>query len=36
VKGVRFIDQRDLDGLVGHFAGQAQGKEQARNPRAKN
>jgi hypothetical protein len=35
-EGVRFIDQRDLDGLVGHFAGQAQGKEQARNPRAKN
>jgi hypothetical protein len=35
-EGVRFVDQRDLDRLAGHFAGQAQGKEQARNPRAKN
>src|SRR5205807_10324273 len=35
-EGVRFVDQGDLDGLVGHFAGQAQGKEQARNTGAKN
>jgi hypothetical protein len=35
-EGVRFVDQGDLYGLVGHFAGQAQGKEQASNPGAKN
>jgi len=35
-EGVRFVDQGNLDRLAGHFTGQAQGKEQARNPRAKN
>jgi hypothetical protein len=35
-EGVCFVDQSDLGRLVGHFAGQTQGKEQARNPRAKN
>ena len=35
-EGVRFVDQRDLDRLAGHTALQAQGKEQARNPHAKN